>query len=194
MIRINLLGLPKPKKGKRTAVSMPTMTGEGPSILYVALLIVAIAAGGNYWYYTQLVKTQQTIEAGLQTAENESKRLIQVKSAFMEKQKQADQYKKRFDVIDQLKSQQAGPVKLLGMIGDTVNSTDAVWLQSMTDDGGTIELQGIALSHVAVANLMANLKVSGYFKSVEIKEAMQEDLVKDMQAFSFTLICEKPKA
>ena len=112
----------------------------------------------------------------------------------MEKQKQADQYKKRFDVIDQLKSQQAGPVKLLGMIGDTVNSTDAVWLQSMTDDGATIELQGVALSHVAVANLDGEPEGSGYFKSVEIKEAMQEDLVKDMQAFSFTLICEKPKA
>ena len=101
--------------------------------------------------------------------------------------------KRRFDVIDQLKSRQDGPVKLLGMIGNTVNSTDAVWLQSMTDEGATIQLQGVALSQVAVASLMTNLKQSGYFKSVEIKETAQEDVVKNMQAFSFTLICEKQK-
>ncbi len=194
MIRINLLGVPKPKKGKRTSVSMPSMPGEGPSILLVLVVIAAITLGGNYWWYNQLNKTHDKIQADIQSAEEEGKRLTQVKAAFVEKQRQADQYKKRFDVIDQLKSAQAGPVKLLNAIGNTVNSTDAVWLQSMTDEGGSIQLQGVALSQVAVANLMANLKRSGYFKTVEVKETFQDEVVKDMQAFAFTLICEKTKA
>jgi type IV pilus assembly protein PilN len=158
------------------------------------LLVAVVTGGANYWWYTQLNKKHDKIQAAIQAADYESAKLIQVKAAFMEKQKQADQYKKRFDVIDQLKSQQAGPVKLLGMIGSTINSTDAVWLQSMTDEGSTIQLQGVALSQVAVANLIGNLKKSGYFKTVEIKETMQDDVVKDMQAFSFTLVCEKQKA
>lgn len=194
MIRINLLGVPKPKKGNRTSVSMPSMPGEGPSILLVLLLLGAITLGGNYWWYTQLNKTHDQIQTDIQSADEESKRLIQVKTAYMEKQKQADQYKKRFDVIDQLKSAQAGPVKLLNAIGTTVNSTDAVWLQSMTDEGGSIQLQGVALSQVAIANLMANLQRSGYFKTVEVKETFQDEVVKDMQSFTFTLICEKTKA
>jgi type IV pilus assembly protein PilN len=193
MIRINLLGVAKPKKGKRTSVAVPEMAGEGPSILIVLLLVAAVTAGANYWWYTQLNKKHEKIQSGIQAVDYESARLIQVKAAFTEKQKQADQYKRRFDVIDQLKSRQDGPVKLLGMIGNTVNSTDAVWLQSMTDEGATIQLQGVALSQVAVASLMTNLKQSGYFKSVEIKETAQEDVVKNMQAFSFTLICEKQK-
>lgn len=194
MIRINLLGVPKPKKGRRASVSMPSMPGEGPSILLVLFIMAAITLGGNYWWYTHLNSTHDKIMADIASADEEAKRLTLVKAAFMEKQKQADQYKKRFDVIDQLKSAQAGPVKLLNAIGSTVNSTDAVWLQSMTDEGGSIQLQGVALSQVAVANLMANLKSSGHFKTVEIKETFQDDVVQDMQAFVFTLICEKAKA
>jgi hypothetical protein len=39
--------------------------------------------------------------------------------------------------------------------------------------------------------LMPNLKATGYFKNIEIKESFQDDVVKDMTAFTFTLVCEK---
>jgi len=55
-------------------------------------------------------------------------------------------------------------------------------------------LEGTALSTDAVANLMANLQKTGFFKSVEIKETYQDDAIKDMQAFQFTLTCEKGKS
>lgn len=194
MIRINLLGVPKQKKGKRQSISVPTMAGDGPSPL-VALLVVALIAGGlNYYYYQRINKQHEKIQADLATADRETARLSNVKAAYLEKQKQADMYKRRFDVIDQLKAQQSGPVKLLAMVGDTVNKTDAVWLNTMTDDGASISINGVALSHVAVANLMTNLRKSGYFKNIELKETQQDDQVKDMQAFNFTLVCEKTKA
>ena len=50
MIRINLLGVPKPKKGKRAAV--PSMAGEGPNPLLVGvvvLLVAAVAMGAWWW-------------------------------------------------------------------------------------------------------------------------------------------------
>ena len=77
------------------------------------------------------------------------------------------------------------------MIGDTVNKTDAVWLNSMKDEGTSINLDGIALSVDAVAQLMKNLKATGYFRNIEIKESFQDDVVKDVTAFTFTLVCEK---
>jgi len=65
----------------------------------------------------------------------------------------------------------------------------------MKDDGVNINLEGVAFSPHAVANLMANLKRTGYFKSVELKETIQDEKVKDMQAFDFTIVCEKkPKS
>jgi len=52
----------------------------------------------------------------------------------------------------------------------------------------------MALTPDAVANLISNLQKTGYFRNVEIKETIQDDTVKDMQAFQFTLTCEKAKS
>ena len=38
--------------------------------------------------------------------------------------------------------------------------------------------------------LMRNLEKTGYFKSVEIQETFQDDQLKEVQAFQFTLTCE----
>jgi Tfp pilus assembly protein PilN len=98
------------------------------------------------------------------------------------------------DVIDGLRASQTGPVNLLAMLGETVNNTEAVWLSKMDDQGSNVNLEGIALSADAVANLIANLQKTGFFRNVEIKETYQDETVKDMQAFQFTLTCEKGKS
>jgi len=93
-----------------------------------------------------------------------------------------------------LQESQTGPLDLMTTIANTVNTTDAVWLASMNEDGANVNLAGTALSATAVANLITNLKKSNYFKNVEIKETFQDDTVKDMQAFQFTIVCEKQKS
>ena len=80
------------------------------------------------------------------------------------------------------------------MIGETVNGTEAVWLNSMQDQGASVAIDGMALSNDAVANLIYNLQKTGYFRNIEIKESYQDEAVKDMQAFQFTLTCEKAKS
>jgi Tfp pilus assembly protein PilN len=112
----------------------------------------------------------------------------------LERQRQAEAYKRRVDVIDQLRNNQTGPVGLLSMIADTVNSTEAVWLNSMQDQGANVAIDGTALSSDAVANLISNLQKTGFFRNIEIKESYQDESVKDMQAFQFTLTCEKAKS
>jgi Tfp pilus assembly protein PilN len=82
----------------------------------------------------------------------------------------------------------------MAMLGETVNKTEAVWLSKMDDTGPSVNLEGTALSTDAVANLIANLQKTGYFRTVEIKETYQDDSIKDMQAFQFTLTCEKGKS
>ena len=52
----------------------------------------------------------------------------------------------------------------------------------------------MALSTDAVATLISNLQKSGRFRNVEIKETFQDNSVKEMQAFQFTLTCELDKA
>ena len=191
MIRINLLGVPRQKRGKRATVAISVLPSEGPSVLFVALIVAALFLGGNGFYYWRITQQRDQLAADVQKAEAENRMLAEVKAKFLEKQKQADQYKRRVDVIDQLRSNQMGPVILLSMVGDTVNKTDAVWLTKMGEDGNVINIEGTALSANAVANLMFNLKKSGYFKSVEMKETVQDEKVKEMQAFNFILTCER---
>jgi len=196
MIRINLLGTPKPKnKRSRVAISAPAMElGEvgSPAMKILVALVLAAGVNGAYWY--QLDHQSQVIAANMKVAEQKNRELAGVKTKYLERQKQADNYKHRVDVIDQLRKAQIGPVNLLNTIGETVNGTEAVWLNSMKDQGANISISGMALSADAVANLIQNLQKTGYFKNIEIKETFQDDSVKDMQAFQFELTCEKGKS
>jgi Tfp pilus assembly protein PilN len=191
MIRINLLGNAKPK-GKRgtPAVSAPSM-GEGGSILVkaVAAMLVLTALNGGYWMI--LDKQKRDTAAQMAVAERKNRELSDVKARYLERQREAQNYKRRVDVIDQLRAGQSGPVNLMNTVGDTVNKTEAVWLNTMKDQGNAIDLEGYALSSDAVATLIANLQKTGYFKTVEIKESVQDAQVKEVQAFLFTLTCEK---
>ncbi len=190
MIRINLLSIPKSKRGKRTAAA-PVVSGSGPNLMIVALVVVVLTAGVNLGWWFKLNREGQHIAADMAKAEKENRELLQVKARVEQKNKQAEAYQRRVDVIDRLRAAQSGPKELLAMIGDTVNGTDAVWLNKMNDDGPNINIEGTALSIDAVANLMSNLKRTGYFKTVEMKESYQDDQVHTMQAFVFTLVCEK---
>ena len=195
MIRINLLGSPKPKGKKGPAFNMPSFeVGNlgGPLIQVAAVLLIAGALNAGYWY--QLDREKKSIEVRALVAEQKNRELAAVKVRYLERQRQADAYKHRVDVIDQLRANQSGPVSLLAMIGDTVNSTEAVWLNSMQDQGASVAIDGTALSSDAVANLISNLQKTGFFRNIEIKESYQDDGVKDMQAFQFTLTCEKAKS
>lgn len=195
MIRINLLGAPRPKKGKKAAAvpSVPTFS-EGPNIFLVLLVVLLITAVANGFWYWKLQRDADQIKQNMAKAEIENRRLSEVKARYLEREKEKNDYKRRVDVIDQLRAAQSGPVTLLATISNTVNSTDAVWLSTMSEDGPNVNIKGVALSVQSIADLMRNLQKTGYFKNIEIKESFQDDTVKDMQAYVFTLVCERNKS
>lgn len=198
MIRINLLGVPRAKKGKRSsaaavaAVSSPG-EGMGAGMLLAAGAVLGLIVAAGLFYTADKDAKETTTK--LEAANREGARLSQVKTKYEQRKKEADAFEKRVKVIDQLHNDQTGPVTLLNTVGNTVNGTDAVWLSNVTDGGNQISIEGTALSTTAVANLMTNLKRTGYFKTVEIKDATQDASVKDMTQFNFSLVCDKqPKS
>jgi Tfp pilus assembly protein PilN len=195
MLRINLSSLAPPKGrrgGKRAAA--PTVSvpggGGGPSTMVLALgfgVILALGIAYSYWH----VNNERTrLDKELLQALAENARLADTKAKYEASKKKADVFERRVKVIDELKENQKGPVNMLNLVADTVNKTDAVWLDSMTSDGKTLNFIGMALSADAVADLMANLRRTGAFRTVEIKETAQDPAVKELQAFKFELICE----
>jgi Tfp pilus assembly protein PilN len=198
MIKINLLESSKGKNkrgGGGGGSSMPSMEmGDmgSPKLKILVVLVLAGFVNGAYWM--RLDHQAKAIATQISAAEQKNRELADVKARYLERQTQANNYKRRVDVIDGLRAGQAGPVNLLAMLGETVNGTEAVWLSKMDDQGASVNLEGTALSTDAVANLIANLQKTGFFKNVEIKETYQDEQIKDMQAFQFTLTCEKGKS
>jgi len=193
MIKINLLENSK-GKGKRggSGPSMPTMEmGDMGSPKLKILVIMVIVGLGNLVYWYRLDHLSKEIDQKVKVADQRNRELADVKARFLERKTQADAYKRRVDVIDGLRNNQTTPVNLMAMMGETVNNTEAVWLNKMDDTGPSVNLEGTALSTDAVANLIANLQKTGFFKSVEIKETWQDEQIKDMQAFQFILACDR---
>jgi len=195
MIRINLLGAQK-GKNKRSAASAAAVMEVGdvgsPKLKVLVVLVLAALVNVGYWY--QLDKQHRDIAAKMDVAMRKNAELADVKARYLERQREAENYKRRVDVIDQLRAAQSGPVDLLNTVGQTVNNTEAVWLNSMKDQGASIDIDGMALSTDAVASLISNLQKTGHFKNIEIKETYQDDSYKEMQTFNFTLTCEKAKS
>ena len=193
MIRINLSSLapPRTKRGKRSsATAAVAVPGEGSSTI-VLILIFAVFLGlaiGGSWFY--VVRENARLDKELKAAIAENQKLSEVKAKYEASKKKADVFERRVKVIDDLKEAQKGPVTLLNLVADTVNKTDAVWLESVTTDGKNLNFSGMALSPDAVAELMSNLRKTGAFKTVEIKETAQDASVKEVQAFKFELVCE----
>jgi Tfp pilus assembly protein PilN len=193
MIKINLLETSK-GKGKRgsSGPSMPAMEmGDmgSPKLKILAVVVIVSLVNLGYWY--RLDQQGQAITKKMDEAGKKNRELADVKAKFLERQSQANIYQRRVDVIKQLHDGQTGPVNLMAMMGETINNTEAVWLNKMDDTGASVNLEGTALSTDAVANLIANLQKTGFFRTVEIKETYQDDQVKEMQAFQFTLTCDK---
>jgi type IV pilus assembly protein PilN len=195
MIRINLLEAPKPKNKRSAIPSMPVMeVGDVGSPRLKVLVVFGLAAAFNLYTWYHLDAQKKAIAQNMVQAEQKNRELADVKVRYMARQREAENYKRRVDVIDQLRNNQTGPVNLMAMVGETVNNTEAVWLNNLKDQGTSVDIEGMALSSDAVANLISNLQKTGYFRNVEIKESIQDDTVKDMQAFQFTLTCEKSKS
>lgn len=191
MIRINLLGVPrKTRGGKRAAASVPSVPGEGSSNMVLGLIVALGLVLGIAASYMWVTREHDRLAANLQKAIAENQRLADVKAKYEASKRKADLFERRVKVIDELKEAQKGPVNLLNLVADTVNKTDAVWLEAMTSDGKSLNFTGMALSADAVADLMTNLRKTGAFKTVEIKETSQDATVKELQAFKFELICE----
>lgn len=195
MIRINLLAeKSKGKKGKRGGPPAPVMTAlpsEGPNIVLVAIICVAIGALLAYLQYNKLQKDHDKIVEDTAREQSESKRLEAVARQYDERKKEAEQYERQVKVIDNLRSNQVGPVKLLSKLSDVVNNTDAVWLNNMSENGDSISMDGVALSTIAIATLITNLNNSGYFGSVELRDATEEPGGGRWAQFSFSITCTK---
>src|SRR5579872_5507747 len=184
MIRINLLGRTRPK-AQRTTVPLEA------TLQYVLLAVAVGVSGIALWVHWGLLDRENTkIVAHIQRQTSEKARLDQLKQQVDNFEKQKAILTQRIGVIEGLQRNRTGGQELLEAIANTVSRTDTLWLTSVERKGDALTINGSAGSINAVANYITQLKRSGYFQTVEIKESHQDSANKAVQIFNFVLTAQ----
>ena len=184
MIRINLLGQARPKTAKQAVPVEAT--------LRVGMLIAAIVVALIFLFVTYMSqkKDLDATNDEIHKLQAERARLQQVKEQVQQFEAQKAVLQQRINVIEMLQKGRTGGQELLDNLANTVAHTDGLWLTNLAKTGNTLSIDGEASSVNAVANFLTQMKRSGYFDKVEIKEAKQDDILKNVTTFGFSLTAE----
>lgn len=184
MIRINLLGRVRPKATRTTVPIEATLQ-------YVLLAIaLVVSIGILYGHYLLMDREDKQVLTHIQKQMGEKARLEQLKQQVDNFEKQKAVLQQRINVIEQLQRNRTGGQELLEALANTVSRTDTLWLNSVDRKGDALTISGSAGSLNAVANYITQLKRSGYFQQVEIKESHQDDANKAVEIFNFVLTAQ----
>ena len=183
MIRINLLGQARPKAARRAVPLEAT--------LQILMLVLALILGGGFLYMDcwGTSKKIDTVQKHIDQLKLEKARLEQIKLQVDAFEKQKELLQQRISVIEALQANRTGGQELLDAVANTVSRTETVWLTSLSRKGNSLTINGTAGSINAVAEYLTQLRRSGYFQTVEIKETKQND-DPNVQLFEFTVTAE----
>jgi len=162
MIRINLL-----PSGKKKAVLIP------PSLIYgaIATVIFIIAAVVLIFYLNgQISGLQADVSA-------KEKRLQQLQATLKQVQnyeRDNAEFRQKTQIIEQLKKNQIIPLRLLDEVSEMLPK--GVWLDKLSDKGGTVTIEGYAFSNTDLVGYVQNLKNSKYLSSVMLVESRQMNM------------------
>ncbi len=180
MIKINLLPI-KQKQRQYTVVYQLVVGG-------VVLLI--LLAGCTIDYLLQKGKERRLI-AEQQKLEREIAELERLIGEVKEFEKKEAELKRKLTVIENLKNNKVGPVKMLEELSVTIPKK--VWVTSVkeTTTGPathSIALTGEAISDEVIAEFMTKLEESDYFANVNLVEARATGVKQgiSLQAFQIT--------
>jgi len=184
MIRVNLLGLPKPKK------RAPTVTLEGRGPLVVLLVVLVLVGGWEYWRYGRLQQQGVDLDSQIRDLQAEKVRLEAVRAEYETFSKQTELLSKRIQIIEGLSARRSGPTQLLNTLATTVSQTNSLWLTGFEQVGQKITIEGVALNKRAVADFITHLLDSKAFSDVDLKETYQET-GNDIPKYLFTVNAEQ---
>jgi Tfp pilus assembly protein PilN len=182
MIRINLLGVARPL-GKPAA---PPPTAARQALIFLASLLAAFAiVGFTWWLWSAEIKRLNEEYA---KQEIEAERLKQIRAENQRYVQQRQQLESRISTIQTLVNSRVGPVDFMTALGNVANRSSDLYLLTVTPEGARVAIRGQANSVESIANFVANLKNSGRFDEVQLRQYYQDDQYARL-SFKFQLDC-----
>ena len=186
MIKINLVREGRTVRGAGAAPTGGPAVAAGGSNLNNILLIAAVLLGaliaGGWWFLknSTLKEKQETV----QNKQAEADRLQAIIKQVDDYTKRKESLQKRIDLINQLKQNQKGPVKIMDRVSQDL--PDLVWLDRMTMSGGLVTIGGRGLNPNAIANFVDNVKNDPLFEEPELSSVTQLSVVPPVYGFDMT--------
>lgn len=187
MIKINLVREGRAVRGAGAPAAAAASQGGGAggsgninNVLVIGLSLLGIVLAAGYWFITDRRFADAEERVASRTAE--AKKLETVIKAVEDFQKQKDNLQKRIDLINQLKQNQKGPVRIMDQISRDL--PDLVWLDKMSIDAAKVTVIGRGLNPNAIALFVANVKNDPYFEEPNVGDVTQASAVPLVYSFN----------
>jgi type IV pilus assembly protein PilN len=164
MIRINLLPTKKTRKPMTLQLGVRSNFLLGLGVIIAVLLLEGLT---YYWLDSSI----RNLESQKLTAERE---LVVLKKKVQEVEnyeKDKKTFEDRIEIIQKLKKNQRGPVKILDQVSHEL--PEGVWLTNLSQAGQNISLDGIATTNESLVRYVNNLKRTRLFTDVQLIESRQ---------------------
>lgn len=192
MIKINLLGM------ERRAVSpvVAAAPGAGRMITVAAGLILGLCLAGLGWRYWALGQESRRLDSQIASAKLETTRIQSVLVQLQQFEQRKTQLQQRVTLIEQLRTDQTGPVHMLDQISRALPPT--IWLTELkqTKVPNEVVIAGECTTPTGLSDFVGNLEASGYFKkSIEIVSSTteaQEKAAGDLVKFEIKALFRQP--
>lgn len=168
MIKINLLAEGKRPVAvrKKKQIGVKVNQQNIAAILLLLGLIPGLAATGVYWW--MLHSELDAKKAQVRDRQRQYDELKPIIAEVDEFKKKTALLEQKIDVINTLKSNQAGPVLIMDYVSRAL--PEMVWLDKMEVNNNTIKINGRATNENAVANFIDNLDKVEEFKEPVLRQ------------------------
>lgn len=177
MIRINLL--PIRQTQKRQTLQQQLLIG---GMLLVITLIACIV-----WSATVSSRVDDR-RAQIAQKRNELKQLDKIIGEVNEFTTKKKELEEKLKVIEQLRKGKTGPVKALDDLATEI--PNRVWLTKLTENNGSVTIEGNAIDHEDVSAFMKSLQKSKYFSGIVLGYSKaSKDAKSGVTLYQFKITC-----
>jgi len=176
MIRINLLPV-REKKKKESTRQMFSILALSIGLVALVLIVVHLSLS------SQINQVQSQI-----IGYNEEITRLKVDTKDVDKFKaEKEDLQRRLNIIYALQRAKTGPVRVLDDLSMALPGK--LWLTSLREKSGKMEIKGIAFDNQDIAKFMTNLESYGVIKNVELVISQQLER-KELKLKEFTVTCQ----
>ena len=177
MIRINLL----PVRAARRRENIRRQVS-----VFVLCVFLTVSAMG---YLTiSMTRKISDLTDKIEAAQTDLKKYQALEKRVSKIKGELQKLHEKMDIIAKLEEKRAGPVQIMDALTGLVVA-EKMWLTNLTEGGGNMNLEGVAMDNKTIADFMTRLEDSPYFNVVDLISSKQVKLEKDKKFKKFTMTC-----